>query len=75
MFLPEIRIEVVVQVGFASHVGPRRPLPPDSAKQSCGIPDAVVSSAPSYRSPRGQQLWLPYPGWECDASNIHRLGP
>ena len=75
MFQPETRIEVVVQVEFASHVGPQRALPPTSPMRSCGIADATVNSTASYRSPRGQQLWLPYPGWECDASNIHLLGP
>lgn len=28
---------------------------------------------PQPRGPRGQQLWLRYPGWECDASGWRRL--
>lgn len=34
---------------------------------------AVINPAP--RGPRGPQLWLRYPGWECDAFGWRLLGP
>ena len=31
-------------------------------------PDGLDALKPPPRSPRGDQLWLPYPGWERDAA-------
>lgn len=36
--------------------------------------DGAASGQPP-KGPRGDQLWLPYEGWECDAGGWRRLEP
>jgi hypothetical protein len=47
-----------------------------SARQSevAHAPGAPTGDSPSL-APRGPQLWLRYPGWECDDLGWRRLEP